>query len=272
MSSNPFIRNIGNVAFTQPATSFTERQFTAKQATVDPGMLEAIISNPQLVELADPRLLLDRLIGTPRLPPLPIPKPEPSAPVLTFDAIPIAREGDVITAEYHNALRQAVLTLAEVAGVAELTRTNLQPGFPDLRGIAEQPSWLQDRVPGVAVKPDGSAAEGWMPLRLPDLGRIEKLRVTGRKTGIVGELTVKLVRQELRDPSVSVTLASLALDKAAEAFREEIEVTPEGTPSQREAFKRIDNSTYLYYARAKLAGAAGGSDVRLTAIQVLTQA
>lgn len=106
-----------------------------------------------------------------------------------LDAIPIAEDDHVITAEYHNALRDAIRALAGVGETAGVTN-HVSALAPVLSSDGPNPKW--ESLVGVA-KATGIAS-GWMPVQLPDGALIQKIVVHCRRVASTGTLNVGLIR------------------------------------------------------------------------------
>jgi hypothetical protein len=157
----------------------------------------------------------------PQLPQLPVPAPTPASPTASasdlqvmISAIPIAQDGHVITADYHNALRLALVAIANRLGIGpvseEITVTNAPRLFP----IAGMARW--DHEYGIVKKPatldpsNATSIGGWMELELPDGARIKKVYVFGAVAGGgTDALTVTLKRQKVTKPTPLIDLVTI---------------------------------------------------------------
>jgi hypothetical protein len=202
--------------------------------------------------------------------------PAPALVQAALDAIPLARDGDVIASSYHNSLRDAVLLLARLQGGGTVDRTTIvtvPPAF--VNDDANLAPWFI--VPGVASKPAAagnppiSTATGWLPLSLPDGARIQLLTVNGRREGAMASFVVALLRQTIASESQSpVTLISMELRDAERRFAEDGDINvPDAGPAAVEEYRVIDNSRYKYLLTATLLEAAVQSRVQINALQVV---
>jgi hypothetical protein len=217
-------------------------------------------------------------VPTPPPPGRPEPEPPPPPPVSTptelmtvLTAVPLARDGDVITAAYHNALREAVLAVAAQLGVSLASRLVTVSVAPSFLPIGDDPTWKLHA--GFASNFVGESVEttvrGWAPLELPDATRIQNITVTGTRSGAVESLSVRLVRLTISDEAQTQTvLATLQLGEIASPFRQSAQVhIPDASAAVIEEYKVVDNTRYKYLALAELRNAAGVR-VQLNGLQV----
>ncbi len=185
-------------------------------------------------------------------------------------AIPTAQEGDVITINYHNTLRAAVAALASQPGGTGLPATVTVTFAPDLTPNDGQPPW--SRQQGIAVKPGASAAPpfsgveatGWMALQLPDGYRIDRLTISGAKTGNVGSWTASLIRQPMA-ASGAITVVSGTLDDAPTDTAGNFQVSQQATTTST----LIDNTAFKYVLLIRIRGADSAATATLFAFQVV---
>jgi hypothetical protein len=195
---------------------------------------------------------------------------QPSTPTsvdlqLLLNAIPIAQDGNVITSEYHNALRAAVLTIANQLGVS-LSQTVTLSFAPSFLPSGVQPQWVLNN--GFASKPTGGTAHGWFPLQLPDGARIQSMTAIGRRSGTVASFQVQLLRQPITDTDTT-TLITIPLNTAGDPFTVSGNLQVAGAgPTALEEYRVVDNDNYKYLAFARLVGAAADAVVELHAIRV----
>jgi hypothetical protein len=99
--------------------------------------------------------------------------------------IPIAREGELITSDYHNALRDAVLELAGGAASGSGLLSFAPVFFPT--GVGSEVNWEAHAgyaaVPAAGAREGKFAVSGWMPVTLPDGVRIRQMGVRGFQSG-----------------------------------------------------------------------------------------
>lgn len=115
--------------------------------------------------------------------------------------IPLAEDGKLITRDYHNSLRAALLALAGQTGTpANAARqVVLVPNF--IATSNKDPGWQFTRA--VAVASEGGA-DGILPIDRRDTEIIRSVTVSGRVpsdfSGILKQVQLVLVQQSLADP------------------------------------------------------------------------
>jgi hypothetical protein len=172
-----------------------------------------------------------------------------------LQSIPIAQEGHVITTDYHNMLRAALLAMvSQMGGVAPGRTASLPPSFLEYDG---GPNW--NVANGLATPQAGqTSAKGWLPLQLPHGARLEQMTVFGDRTGTVDSFIVQLLRVTVADMS-NVALITFQLKLAPSPFKFWGTVSVGGAgPAALEEYRTIDNDnyTYLVIARANIQAAA----------------
>jgi len=207
--------------------------------------------------------------ATPPPAPAPVAPPPPNGLALqtALGAIPIARDGDVISASYHNALRSAVI---QVAGFLGQDTTNQQATIATLPAFqvedGQTPWRLVNRVANQPATSGNAkaSAKGWQALELPDGARVIELGAfAGRAAGTAADtFQVKLIRQKLAD-GTATDLGTLDLrDQTGSSFQKSLTLT--GNDLDR----TVDNLTYEYVVSAELANADGNAAARIFGIQV----
>jgi hypothetical protein len=208
-------------------------------------------------------------VAPPAPTPAPVAPPPPNGLALqtALGAIPIARDGDVISASYHNALRSALI---QVAGFLGQDTTNQQATIATLPAFQVEDGQAPWRlVNRVATQPATSgnakaSAKGWQALELPDGARVIELGAfAGRAAGTaVDTFQVKLIRQKLAD-GTATDLGTLDLkDQTGSSFQKSLTLT--GNDLDR----TVDNLTYEYLVTAELANADGNAAAKIFGIQV----
>lgn len=201
--------------------------------------------------------------------PQPVSPPAPTNSVdlqLLLNAIPVAQEGHVITSEYHNALRSALLMIASQMGIDLSGNTGLLTLPPVFYAVANQPQWLLSE--GWANPPEGGTARGWFPLNLPQGARIQSMTAIGRRTGSVTTFQVMLLRQPLTETDAT-TLITLNLNTASDPFQVNGSINVPGAGANAtEEYRQVDNSAYKYLVTARVAGAGGDAVAQLNAIEL----
>ena len=212
--------------------------------------------------------LVDILFGTGQQQqpaPATVQPPAPSGLSLqvALGAIPIAHNGDVFAANYHNALRDAVIQIAGFLGDAATNQQltlNFLPALQRDDGTAVQQWKLIDRV---AHSPEGATVKGWLPLDLPDGVRVTDIAAFGsRVAGVtVTKFEVDLIRQKLAD-GTTTALGTLNLADQTGTFNKS------QTLSGNDLDRTVDNTTYEYVLSAEVGAAAAGANIELFGLQV----
>lgn len=207
-----------------------------------------------------------------------IPTNVPSQLLALLAAIPIATDGRVITSEYHNSLRAAVLALAGQLGVGLITPTVVETIIPNFLQNGNSPTWqIND---GAAVKPEGTAV-GWLPLAIPDGSRLQSLTVFGTRSGTPSKFEVRIVRQAVALDATSggatiTPLMAVDLKSVTPPFRAETSnflvsgLGNNATAAATDDYKTIDNSTYKYMLFAEISNDANVT-AQINAIQLKYQ-
>lgn len=117
--------------------------------------------------------------------------------------IPLAEDGKLITRDYHNSLRAALLALAAGvgSGAAPAKQVALLPRF--LRTDADKAAWVQEGSKAVS---SARGAGGVLPLDLRDNERIDSVVLSGRLERVLldqldGRAEFALVQQSATDPT-----------------------------------------------------------------------
>lgn len=264
---------------------------------------------PELVLERPPTFTLPNFPTTPpifTLPPgvtLPPVTPVPSQPVsqidleiqLLLNAIPIANEGNIITSEYHNSLRKALLAIAERMGltikpVSELQIFTFAPNFlPVWSDEAPVPSWVMtfDKavLPAIAA---GAAAnvKGNLAVQLPDDATIVSMTVRGARVTADKEkpkpklFNVKLNRQKFDTETAQVTpLITFKLADEKEKIKEVNDIKgslpddlDDATARSRVLdLSRVNNQTYQYFIEANWDGDNNAAKFEIYSLQILCQ-
>jgi hypothetical protein len=177
-----------------------------------------------------------------------------------------AREGDIITSEYHNTLREAVMALAEQMGSSPSRSLELT-FLPTFQLNEDGPNW---RIGGgSADKPADKQANGMLPVQLPDGTRIQSLTVTGKREGEKPALfRVTLMRLSLADGGTQ-QLIDLSLKEAPSPFKVSAGVNVSGAgPAALLEYSKVDNRLYTYFVTARMLGAQDDSITSITSVQI----
>ena len=135
--------------------------------------------------------------------------------------MPIANDGQVITAEYHNSLRAAILGLAERLGVGAISPTNVVTYAPMFLRRGGEPEWLLNE--GIATKPTVAAtakanAGGWFPVQLPEGARIEGIIITGAN-GNDRTIQRRVVKAAIADAAQTAVQSSRCIEGGSRSIR-----------------------------------------------------
>ncbi|MFM7102220.1 MAG: hypothetical protein ACKO3N_13725, partial [Verrucomicrobiota bacterium] len=184
---------------------------------------------------------------------------------LALATIPIANPGNIITSEYHNALRTAVLLLGSRIGVSTTGAAGsltLAPHFT-LEGT-NTTNW--NHTNGVAAAPAGGAS-GFLPLSLPDGARIQSLQIRGRRTGSIPTFEVQLLRVDALtgDRVVLVNPPTIPVTDPFDVTQN-LSVSGAG-PAANEEYRTVDNSKFTYLVIAR-AGAATSGTAQINSLRV----
>jgi hypothetical protein len=227
-------------------------------------------------------------------PPLPAPPAPAAAPApatgpsvnlqALLASIPIASDGQVITADHHNSLRAAVIGIANQLGVGLQTATTtytFAPAFIQTGVASSPPNWSV--VNFAASRPAGGSADGWLPVQLPNGQRIQSMMVTGRRGGATPPtlFEVHLFRQLFTAAATDAPtlLIKVSLESASSQFQVSAGVVPAAAPTgsglslitaaAAEEQKLIDTSIYKYFVQAVLTAPATDSTAEIDAIQIV---
>jgi hypothetical protein len=204
------------------------------------------------------------------------PPPTAATPLATAEdviaRIPIAKDGEVIRANFHNSLRDAFIAMLAEVAVGRGPVAPLSPAFLSIQG---QTPWAL--AEGAAVRPGTSPdADGWLPIELPHGGRMQKLVVSGSRGGNTPTFDVVLKRSPISAGAPTVeSLASLDLSKAPATFLEDADVgapaIADPTPGQLREHTTVDNTKYRYFITASLAEIPSGAAnaARIDSLQVV---
>ena len=213
----------------------------------------------------------------------PAPAPAPAAaPAVTaatvsdlqvlIASIPIAQDGQVISAEYHNGLRAALIAMANRLGLGTISEEITVTNAPHLLAMDGGSAWEPEI--GVVKKPIAGTGNlrGWMEFDLPDGARIKKMQVFAATDTGNGTMRAKLRRQSITNASASDDLISIDVADNDAAAAKEGEVTLPGSTLGAAAIEEtrfVDNRKYKYLFVAELDAGVTAKNARITAIKVL---
>jgi hypothetical protein len=267
------------------ASTLNPRPFATATATSFPGTVVApgnpIFTHPDILNSGIvPPILTFPPVGFPPAP-LPVPQaPVPISPTATasdlqilISSVPVAQDGHVITADFHNALRLALVAIANHLGVGPVAEEITITNAPRLSPVAGSAAWEHDY--GLARKPGGVPSgnvRGWMELELPDGARVKKMMVFGTTNG-VGTLKIKLKRQKITDPAVNTDLIVIEIPDAADPSKGiEGDVTVPGTGAGAvaiEEYRIVNNREQKYLLIAELDGINTDTTAQFHSVQVV---
>lgn len=217
--------------------------------------------------------------GTSAPPPAtaPLPAAAPASPTASASdlqvmiaAIPTAQDGQVISAEYHNALRAALIAMANRLGLGTINEEITVTNAPRLVAITGTPAWEVDV--GIAKKAAAAtgALRGWMELDLPDGARIKKMAVFAANDG-AGTMRLKLRRQKVTD-STTADLISIDITANDSSRGLEGDVTLPGLSLGAAAIEEtrlVNNREYKYLLIAELDAGVATKEATITTVQVV---
>jgi hypothetical protein len=173
--------------------------------------------------------------------------------------IPLANDGDVVSADYHNTLRAAILALAGYLGQGGLNQAVVQTLAPALLAVEPLNGFSEWQVNPMRAVANGSS-EGWLALELPDGALIQSITAINERASKADSLTVRLDRYALTTPTAElITLAELDKqggDGTIQTDTAPFSVTQFTGQGVIAELQRVDNSSYRYVIYAKAQGVA----------------
>lgn len=213
--------------------------------------------------------------------PAPTPTPTPSAPAtptsiasdlqVLIASIPIAQDGQVISAEFHNTVRAAFIAMANHLGLGLIAEEIFVTNAPRLVKVQDQNEWKADVGLVKKAAGDTGALRGWMELDLPDGARIKKMQVFAANDS-AGTMKVFLRRQSVSNANASDNLIQIDIDNNDAATAKGGDVTLPGSTlgdAAIEETRKVDNTKYKYLFIAELDGGVNGKEAKITAVQVI---
>ena len=185
--------------------------------------------------------------------------------------IPLAHDGDVITADDHNALRLALVAIANRLGVGPVAEDITITNAPRLSPLVGTTAWDHDL--GLVRRPAaiGVGVRGWMEVELPHAARIKKMVIFA--TNGPGPMKVKLKRQKINEPAVTTDLIVIDVPNNADATKGiEGDVTVPGTGASAvaiEEYRLVNNREQKYLVAVEQDGANADKPGQLNAIQIV---
>jgi hypothetical protein len=250
--------------------SFSISKTAAVSSVVSPQLFEAAPQFDVARLMLDPSLLrVSGLLGTAGTA-QPQPQPaQPASPTASASDLQIliasirpAQDGQVISAEDHNALRSALVAIANRLGlgtVTEETTVTVSPEFLPLTA-ANVTGWALEY--GVATKPGANtgAVKGWLEVEFPEGARIKKMvaYATAALTGS-GSLAIRLIRQQITNAGNMSVLAEILVPNGTDISKgAEADVTLPGTGAgvtAIEEFRIVNNREHKYLLTAEIGDA-----------------
>jgi len=212
--------------------------------------------------------------------PTPAPTPPPAAPAsptasasdlqVMMAAIPAAFDGQVITADHHNALVAALTAIANHLGLGVISEEITVTNAPRLETIDGATNWAQDLGSVKKASATTGNLRGWMEFDLPDGARIKKMAVFASNDA-AGTMRVKLRRQKITD-STTADLISIDITGTDAAHGVEGDVTLPGSSLGAAAIEEtrvVNNRDFKYLLVAELDTGVSGKEAKITAVQVV---
>lgn len=193
-----------------------------------------------------------------------------------LNAIPYANDGDVITPDHHNSLRDAINTIARGLDASQFAKVvtlnflpNLLPSFTDDNPSSPHP-WRV--IEGVAQGPKtGTDAQGWMPLDLPDGTSVDSMAVRASTTSKPDAFYAAVRRYPLDGSGSTDIVGGDFDDQFKEGGTKTVTFTQTPgqnlTPTIEGQLRRVDTSQYRYGFGIALSSAAA-SQVQVMLVQV----
>ncbi len=191
-------------------------------------------------------------------------------------AIPVAIEGNLITSDYHNSLRAAVLALVESIGPGAIQRTfTFAPTFVKngnliewrfTNGVASAPAKQQNKVSGfLAVQLSNGAAIKSMVIRGRKRGEVDGLQAALARQSIAGGTSTPLITIPMESEKTDEQGLFTATGELSSAMLEKFTVTVSGVIL--EDLRTVDNEQYKYFITADADNV--GDLVEIYSIQII---
>ena len=228
----------------------------------------------------------------PQAPAMPAPAPQPASPTAAASSLQIliasirpAQDGQVITAEDHNALRTALVAIANRLGLGTVTEEitvtvvpQFLPGGYETNGTPSE--WTHQM--GVATQGSETSVNplrGWMEVELPEGARIKKMvaYATATLSGTgdnAGKLKIRLVRQKITDDASKALLAEISVASGkslSEGSEADITVPSAGGAGVTaiEEYRKVNNREFKYLLTAEINSTSTVSGAKLTCVQIV---
>jgi len=207
---------------------------------------------------------------------------QPASPTASASSLQIlistirpAQDGDVITADDYNALRNALVAIANRLGVGPVSdeiAVTVSPQFHPAAGATHE--WASDY--GVANKPSQAtgSVKGWVEVEFPEGARIKKMVgfATATFTG-QGSLILRVIRQQIINAGNMSVLAELSVPTGNDISKGiEADVTLPGTGAgvtAIEEFRIVKNREFKYLLTAEINDLALVTAAKVAAVQIV---
>lgn len=174
--------------------------------------------------------------------------------------IPIANDGNVFTAHYHNSLRAALIAFAGYLG--QLNRNAVEVVAPALQPDAWQETgdWRIRADRAMAYFAQVNKVSGWVALDLPDGAKLQTLTIVNQRGRGLGTLTVELRRLPLASPEATTPdVLARFTGKPDDAdiihsHNDQVQVNAPDSSGNVDALVTVDNSSYRYVIVAQADG------------------
>ena len=213
------------------------------------------------------------------------PAPQPSAPApasptasasdlqVLIASIPVAQDGHLITAEYHNMLRAALVSIANRMGLGTISEEITITVAPNLLPSGATTPWDHDY--GVAMKPAQATGNvfGWMEVELPDGARVKRMVAYGSNDA-AGSLHVKLVRQQITNVATRLAMIDIEVTGTAGADKGvDGDVTMPGISAGAaaiEEYRVVNNREHKYLLVVELTGGVAAKAAQINTVQIVS--
>jgi hypothetical protein len=184
-------------------------------------------------------------------------------------SIPIAQDGQVISAEYHNSVRNAFMALANRLGLGAISEEIHITNAPQLTKVEGQGEWLQELGQARKATAATGALRGWMELDLPDGARIKKMNVFAGNNA-AGTMRLKLRRQSVSTSAGDDLIVINVTNNDAATVKDGDVTIPDSTlgAAAIEESRIVNNTKYKYLFVAELDSGVAG-DARILTMQVV---
>jgi hypothetical protein len=181
-----------------------------------------------------------------------------------IQAIPDAQDGNVITSNNFNTIKQVLAAIAGQlgGGVSDQTQAVTLPA--NFLPVGSQTPWTLN----VGFALDGAGSNGWIPLNLPDGAVIQKMVAIGAKRSPATIGFVSLVVETIAGDGGSQNLIGIDLRPAGDPFQiTGFPSVPLIGPTALKELQTVDNSRSKYVIHAQTISSEAGT-VTINAVRV----